>query len=211
MPVLFFWSFYSVFVTRPYSWPLAPSVSTGKQGWKTRQGWRIWAVRGDDPMSWQTEGLGMNVYLSQPYFLPRHHWQVWIAFSNKNIDRTQMFRKFQGKKKNRSWWSCPSVFSITYKCCFEKCLSGVERGRGQSASRGPKLICLWWKHNATPPPTGWSQCTSLRFGLTQSTQSWKQTLKFALRTFQRDFCHLIFKRLWSWLTTVIGHSREVER
>lgn len=61
-------------------------------------------------------------------FLPCHHWRVWIAFSNKNIDRTQMFRMFQ-KKKNQSWWSCPSVFSITYKCCFEKCLSGVERGK----------------------------------------------------------------------------------
>lgn len=78
-------------------------------------------------------------------FYPDHRWQFGISFSNKNIDRTQMFRRFQKKKKDQSWWSCPSVFSIIYKCYLKMFLSAVERGRGQSASRGPKPMCLWWK------------------------------------------------------------------
>lgn len=65
------------------------------------------------------EGLERDVHLSQPCFLPHHHWQSWITFSKKNTCRTQMFRLFQNKK-NQSQWSCPSVFSITYEWCSKK-------------------------------------------------------------------------------------------
>lgn len=71
--------------------------SAGQDTAGSRQLWRTGEVGGCDQMSRPRGGLGIDVHLSQPCFLPHYHWQFWIAFSNKSTDRTQMFRMFQKK------------------------------------------------------------------------------------------------------------------
>ena len=95
-------------VISPYPWAFPGSFSllrgTGSimeegasRGRGTKEGWRIWEVGEEDPMSWKKKGLGMDGHLTHPCFLPLYPWPFWIVFSNKNIPRTHMFRICQKK------------------------------------------------------------------------------------------------------------------
>ena len=72
-------------VISPYPWAFPGSFSllrgTGSimeegasRGRGTKEGWRIWEVGEEDPMSWKKKGLGMDGHLTHPCFLPLYPW-----------------------------------------------------------------------------------------------------------------------------------------